>query len=175
MNKPSWSALFFAALLLGVLVFGHGDRRDAHAASNPNYANTPKGDVAQILNGTASASILGATVYPVTVVTAGASGSVRNALFATNNDGSNAYTLQVFKLRSSVYYLVWTVQVAINAGNVNGTPPQSLMPVPGTWMAIDTSGNSYMHLESGDTLVVASTTQVASNKAVSIFATGVDQ
>ncbi len=101
-----------------------------------------------------------------TVVTAGSNGSKVTALIATSSDTSDRLA-QVWITRSATSYLLATVNVPDLSGFGAADPTVNLLnstSLPG--LPVDNDGQSYLFLESGDTLQVSFTTQVTAAKTV---------
>lgn len=129
--------------------------------ATPVIVQTPKIGLTQILPADTTAA--------KTVIVVGANGAKVTGLIATSTDTA-ARTIQISVVRSAVSYLLGSTTVAIAAGT-DGTNLSSnlLSTIPG--LPIDNDGQSYLYLETGDTLTVASTVTVTAAKAVSVLAT----
>lgn len=138
----------------------------AFAATAPNYAGSPKDDLAQIANANGTSA--------VTLTTAGTNGSRRFSLSCTSTD-TVAHSLVIEKGRGGVSYLLATVSVPASAGNASGTPRVAVLSTaafPG--IPLDPNGNPFLTFESGDTMTIAVTVAVTSGDLVSCEASGVD-
>lgn len=104
-----------------------------------------------------------------TVVSAGSNGSKIVALLATSTETANARVAQVWFNRSSTAYLLGSMNVPVNSGFDGATPTVNLLALIPS-LPHDNDGQPYMFLESGDTLQVSFTTQVASGKEIDVTA-----
>ena len=155
--RPSLLLSFLSALAFAAPAF---------AATSPNYAGSPMDDVAQITNASGTT--------PVTLTTAGSNGSRRFSLSCTSTDTA-AHSMAIAKVRSGVSYLLATVSIPANAGNVSGTPRVAVLSTanfPG--IPLDPNGNPFLTMESGDTLTIAVSAAVTSGDLVSCEASGVN-
>lgn len=128
----------------------------------PNFAAVPKIALQQILNADASAW--------KDLVTAGSSGSKVAAVMAASDDTS-ARVVQLSVLRSAVNYILGSVNVPIASGTDGaavGVNLLNLTSIPG--LPIDSDGQPYLLLQSGDKLQVKSLTTVTSTKIVHVSA-----
>ena len=131
-------------------------------ATQPVVVGTPKVGLVQIAPADASAQ--------KALVTPGSSGSKVTSIMLTSTDTS-ARVVQISIKRSSVNYILGSVNVAANAGTDGTTPAQpgfspSLLPN----LAVDNDSNPYIFLQSGDELDISSTTTVTSGKLISATA-----
>jgi hypothetical protein len=124
----------------------------------PTMLSQPLKGLAQILNATGAAQ--------VTVVTAGGNGSKVLNLVASSTDTA-AQTIAVSLVRSSTTYLLATTSVPANSGNASGTASVDLLVIIPN-LPHDQDGQSYLFLNSGDTLVVNSAGTVTSGKTISV-------
>jgi len=120
----------------------------ANAATTPNSAitaQTPNRGVVQFLQGTDVAG-----TYK-TLYTSGANGSKCNALWATNNDASATHLLTVQIVNGGVKYGGNAVTSVLNAGFANAVPAVNILAL---WagLPMDSDGNPYILLVSGDTI-----------------------
>lgn len=130
--------------------------------ASPNFAATPKIALAQILNADATAW--------KDLVTAGASGSKVAAVLAASDDTS-ARVVQLSVLRSSVNYILGSVNVPIASGTdgaAAGVNLLNLTAMPG--LPIDADGQPYLLLQNGDKIQVKSLTTVTSTKIIHLSA-----
>jgi hypothetical protein len=128
---------------------------------NPTFPKQPQNAKVQISHAT--------NLQDVTVVTPGANGSKLVGLIATNSD-TNPYSVQV-KVTNGSDYLLGTITVPASAGNLAGTPAVNLLnPATIVGLPIDSDGNPFLFLISGDTLTVASLTQVTSGQTINVTA-----
>lgn len=153
-----------AVLLLGLI----GPARAAFTSNSIIYPQTPinRG----ILQFTSSSS---AGTYG-TLYTAGSNGSICNGMWTTNTDTSATHVLTVQVVNSSTKYggvSVTTTEDAGFAGNaaqslMSAVPP-SLTPV---WVGlpVDSYGNSYLVLASGDTIQATFATAITSSDVVNL-------
>jgi hypothetical protein len=130
----------------------------------PALPQTPKPYPSQIVN----ASGTGA----VTAAAGGSNGTKLVALIATNTD-SNAYVLQMSLVRGATTYLIGTVAIPAGAGSAAVTPAVNLM-VSLTGLPVDSDGNPFLFLASGDTLAINTLSTVAASKALAVIGIGAD-
>jgi hypothetical protein len=110
------------------------------------------------------------TTSQKTVYTAGASGSKVSSLLATSTD-TVARDVQVSITNGGTSFPLGTVSVVIGAGSTSGVPAVNLLdPTKLVGLALDSDGNPFIHLISGDTLTVAAQTTVTTAKAISVTA-----
>jgi hypothetical protein len=124
----------------------------------PTMLSQPLKGLVQIFNATGTAQ--------VTVVTAGGNGAKVLNLVASSTDTA-AQTIAVSLVRSSTTYLLATTSVPANSGNASGTAPIDLLAIIPN-LPHDQDGQSYLFLNSGDTLVVNSAGTVTSGKTISV-------
>jgi hypothetical protein len=110
-----------------------------------------------------------------TIFTAGGNGSKVFALFAASSDTS-ARVLQVAITNSGTNYPLCTVNVPASSGtSSSGSTPVNLLStatIPG--IPIDSDGNPFLYLISGDTLTVSALTTVTSADAITVHAVAAD-
>lgn len=136
----------------------------AAVTATPIFPQAVKGPLAQISNATGTTSI--------TFMTAGANGSIVKGISCTNTD-SNPYTIQFNKVRSSTAYLLVTLTIAASAGSSAAVVPLTVVG-SGTGantlgLPLDSEGNPFTYIESGDTINVNVTSTVTSGKLVSCY------
>jgi hypothetical protein len=105
-----------------------------------------------------------------TVYTAGANGSKVTALLAVSTDTS-ARDVQICITNGGTSYPIGTVSVPAGAGNsssVDGVDLINGTNLPG--LPIDSDGNPYIFLVSGDTLTVSALSTVTTAKLVTVTA-----
>ncbi len=124
----------------------------------PTLPRMPRKALAQVLNATGTAS--------VTVVTAGANGNKVVNLIATSTDTATQ-TIAVSLVRSATTFLLATTSVPASSGNASGVAPVDLLTVVPN-LARDQDGQSYLFMESGDTLVVNAGAAVTAGKTISV-------
>jgi tetrahydromethanopterin S-methyltransferase subunit D len=133
--------------------------------TTPTMVKQPQNGKVQILPADAS--------NQKTVVTAGASGTKVTSLCAVSNDTA-ARDVQVSITNAGTSFPLGTVTVPAGAGFSGSVVAIDLMNqqnLPG--LAIDSDGNPYINLISGDTLTVSSLTTVTAAKAITVTAPGV--
>jgi hypothetical protein len=109
-----------------------------------------------------------------TILTAGVNGSRLESLIVASTDTA-ARDLQFSILRSSVNYIIGTVNIPLSSGNINSAPTVNILgagQLPG--LAYDAKGNPYMDLKAGDVLQVEALTTVTSGKTISVYGSGGD-
>lgn len=138
----------------------------AHAAVTANSAvtaQTPNRGIVQFLQGTDTAG-----TYK-TLYTAGANGSVCNALWETNNDPSATHLVTVQIVNTAVKYGGTAVTTAHSDGFASAVPPQNFMSTtnwPG--LPLDTAGNPYLQLVSGDTVQATFATNLTASDLINL-------
>lgn len=156
-------AALFGAVLGCLFSFG------AQAAVTPNapiWPQTPQAVIGKITNANGTT--------PQTLLSGGTNATKVVSIICSNTDTAS-YTLQLFYNTSSTNYVLASVTIAISAGNVAGTPSQSLLTSaiePG--VAVDGSGNPYLLVKSGDSLTIGLTGTITSGKQVQCLATASD-
>lgn len=105
-----------------------------------------------------------------TVLTGGANGSRVSGITITSTD-TVTRDVQLWVTRSATNYLIGTVNLPINAGNINSaTSVAALSSGQILGLPVDSNGNSYIDLKSGDVLAVAALTTVTAAKVISVSA-----
>lgn len=134
----------------------------AAVTPTPIFPQAVKGPLAQISNGTGTTSI--------TFITAGANGSIVKGITCSNTD-SNPYTIQFNKVRSSTSYLMVTLTLAASAGSAAATVPLVVFGTGANTLGLplDSEGNPFTYIESGDTINVNVTSTVTAAKLVSCY------
>jgi hypothetical protein len=129
---------------------------------NPEFPKQPQNGKVQILNATNLAN--------VTVYTAGGSGSKVVALLVSSTDTASR-DVQIKVSNGGTDFLLGTKTVPANSGNVAGTPTVNLLdPTVTPGLPIDSDGNPFLYLISGDTLTAAVLTQVTTAKVINLIA-----
>jgi hypothetical protein len=83
--------------------------------------------------------------------------------------------VQVKVTNGSTDYILGTKTVGAGAGNAAGTPAVNLLdPAVIVGLPIDSDGNPFLYLVSGDTLTAAVLTQVTSGKLINLQAVTAD-
>lgn len=133
-------------------------------AAAPSFVDAAKTGLVQAVNADGTNA--------KTIVTAGSNGSKVVSLIATSDD-SSARAFKISIVRSGTAYVIGTVSIPANSGTNGSTATVNLLGsglLPG--LAIDNDGQSYLLLESGDTLTATLTTSaVTAAKVVSFIAT----
>ena len=137
------------------------------AGATPFYFNSPK---------VSNATIVAAdTTTAKTVVTAPAGGSKVTGLILASDDTS-ARDIQFGVTQSGgSFYPIGTVTVPITAGTIAATPSVNAInrsTCPG--LPLDSDGNPYILLESGDKLEIKALTTVTAAKTISATAIHAD-
>jgi hypothetical protein len=105
-----------------------------------------------------------------TVYTGGGNGSKVSSLIAVSSDTS-ARDVQVSITNGGTSYPLGTVSVVAGAGNSSGVNSVNLLdPTRLLGLALDSDGNPYIFLVSGDTLTVSALTTVTSGKLITVNA-----
>jgi hypothetical protein len=159
---------FLAGILAATLVL----IGTAFAATTPNSivtAQTIRRGIVQFLQGTDVAG-----TYK-TLYTAGANGSKCFGMVETNNDASATHVVTVQVFNATVGYGGTAIITASNDGYVNTAPPKAMM-TPAVWpgLPIDSNGNPFIYLVSGDTLQATFATAITSMDWVNIYVNCVD-
>lgn len=144
----------------------------ALAATTPNSVvtcQTPNRGIAQFLQGTDVAG-----TYK-TVYTASANGSKIIGLYSNNNDPSATHLLTCQIVNTAVKYGGSALTSVLSAGFASGTPAQSLMSST-VWPGIplDSDGNPYFYMASGDTLQCTFATAITSTDLINVVAEACD-
>ena len=157
-----------ALLLLSASILLH----DAHAAPTSNAPIFPTAvnrGIVQFLQGTDSAG-----TYK-TIYTAGSNGSIIKALWATTNDASLAHLVTCQIVNTAVSYGGTAVSIPISSGFASGAPPVNMMSFvnwPG--LPLDSDGNPFLYLVSGDTLKCTFATGLTSSDVINLVAVASD-
>jgi len=151
---------WIAFILLGLFI------GRAEAAVTPNSAitaQTPTRGVVQFLQGTDTAG-----TYK-TLYTAGSNGSRCNAMWSTNNDASATHLITVQIVNTAVKYGGMSLTSVVSAGFATAVPPQNLM-APANWpgLPLDSDGNPFISLVSGDTLQATFATALTSSDVLNV-------
>lgn len=112
---------------------------------------------------------------PETVYTSGANGSKVVALILTSTDGALAHAVNIYITNGAVNYLLGTVNVPINSGAITSAPTVNALAlgvIPG--LPLDSDGNPYIHLVSGDTLQIQMAVAITSGDFVYGYAVAGD-
>jgi hypothetical protein len=137
----------------------------ALAATTPNSIVTPQTPNLGLVQFSANPGTY------LTLYTAGSNGSKCVAVYETNTDASVTHLINVVVTRSSTKYNIVAVTTAVNDGNANGTPAKQLLSqslVPGT--PLDSDGNPFIILNSGDTLQATYATALTATDVISLVA-----
>lgn len=127
------------------------------------FVKTPTNGVVQILPAD--------TTSQKTVYTAGANGSKITGLNAASTDTA-AHDVQVSVTRSGVSYPIGTINVPAGAGNSSGVTSVNMLNFTFiTGLAIDSDGNPFLLLSSGDTLTLSSLVTVTAGKTLTFVVT----
>ena len=125
------------------------------------------------------------TTVATTFITPGPNGSIIKSIVCTNNDSAQAQVVQFNVLRSTISYLLGSVNVPLSSGNTAAAVPvNALAPTVIPGLPVDSDGNPYIYLEGtnaaagtpagADVLQASVTVTVNTGKATSCFATGAD-
>lgn len=159
--------LLTIALLFGLALGGVADA--AVTANSVITAQAANRGIVQFLQGTDSAG-----TYK-TLYTAGTNGSMCEGMWMTNDDGSATHLVTVQIVNTSVKYGGTALTTVENAGFANATPAQSLTS-PAIWpgLPVDTTGNPFIMLASGDTLQATFLTALTTSDLINISVTCYD-
>ena len=153
------------AVLAAVSLLADSPNAMAAVTSTPVFLQAAKLGVVQFLQGTDVAG-----TYK-TLYTAGSNGSRCSAIVATSSDGSAAHLLTLQIVRSTIKYGGTAVNVAVSSGFAAGSPPVNLMSST-NWagLPVDSNGNPFLHLQSGDTLQATFATALTSSTVINVIA-----
>lgn len=132
-------------------------------------AQTPNRGIVQFLQGTDSAG-----TYK-TVYTAGSNGSKVTALWSNNNDPSATHLLTCQIVNGGVKYGGIAITSVVNAGFANAAPAQNLLSStnwPG--LPLDSDGNPFLYMISGDTLQCTFATAITSTDLINLYVVAAD-
>lgn len=149
----------------------------AAVSNNPVYVQTPNRSSTTFVQGTDAAG-----TYK-TIYTGGANGSKIKGVFVTSNDGSASHLVTVQISTSSSAHCSpqsnclggAAVTVASNSGFANATAAVNFMSAtvwPG--LPLDSDGNTYFYLKSGDTLEATYATALTSSTQLAVTVIGED-
>lgn len=134
--------------------------------TTPTFVKQPQNGKVQISNGSGTSN--------VTIYTAGASGSKITGLTAVSTD-TVAHDVQVGITNGATTYPLFTVSVPIGAGNTSAATNLNMMgPSLVNGFPIDSDGNPYFFLVSGDTLVAFAAVAVTAGKLITLVAVAGD-
>jgi hypothetical protein len=141
----------------------------ASAAVTPNSPvtpQTPNRGVVQFLQGTDSAGTY-KTLY--TAETGGGAVSDCSGLVLNTNDGTAQHLVTLQVVNSTVKYGGTAVTTILSAGFANGVPPMNLL-TPTIWpgLPINSDGNPFLRLISGDTLQATFATNLTSSTVINL-------
>jgi hypothetical protein len=131
--------------------------------TTPTCIKQPQNGKFQLVNGS------GTTAQ--TVYTAGGNGSKVTALVFSSTDTA-AHDVQISITNGGTAYLLGTISVTIGAGNTSTVPSVNALAnvqLPG--LPLDSDGNPYILLISGDTLQITAVVAVTTAKFVTAIAT----
>lgn len=139
---------------------------EADAATTPNSVvapQVPNRAVQQFLQGTDAAG-----TYK-TVYTAGSNGSRCYALWTTNNDSGVTHLLTLQLVNGGIKYGGVAITSVESAGFANAAPAQNLL-APTNWpgLPLDTNGNPYIAMVSGDTLQMTFATTLSAAAVINV-------
>lgn len=137
----------------------------AVTANSVITAQTPNRGKVQFLQGTDTAG-----TYK-TLYTAATAGSKVFGLYTNNNDPSATHLLTCEIVNSTVKYGGIAITTVVSAGYVNGTSSQNMLSAalwPG--LPLDSDGNPYLYLVSGDTIQCTFATALTTSDKINIIA-----
>ena len=144
--------------------------------ATPVFPQAPKLWTAALLSTTGAFTFVANTATSagkVTLVTAGANGTIIEALTVASTDTS-ARDLQLILL-NTVDFVLSTFAIAANSGFTNALPPIDILRATQTpGFAFDVNGNRILFLPSGTSLCVGTLTAVTAAKQISVTAFGAD-
>lgn len=134
--------------------------------ATPAFPQAVNFGIGQITNGD--------TTTLKTIWTAGANGSLLQALFLSSTDTADR-TINFYITRSATDYLVCTITATANSGNsATIAAIDVLRHAMLQGLMYDMAGNRQLRLKSGDVLKFASTATITANKLITCFADGED-
>jgi hypothetical protein len=110
------------------------------------------------------------SVYVANAANSGTLGSQVKGLYAVSSDATSAHAVTLLLANGSGTTELVTVSVPANSGNASGTPPVSLMAAavwPG--LPVDSNGNPFQNLQSGDTLMAQFATTLAASSTLAVI------
>jgi hypothetical protein len=153
----------FLALLGAFLGLLGGQSWAAVTPNSPVFMQTPTVGKVQFLQGTDSAG-----TYK-TLYTAGTNGARCNALWLTTDDGTTTHLVTVQIVSGGIRFGGVAVTTTISQGFASGTPALNVL-APTLWpgLPLDSDGNPYIQLASGDTLQATYTTALTAATRISL-------
>ena len=140
--------------------------------STPVFVQTAKITPQNFVQGTDAAG-----TYK-TVYTAGANGSKVTAINVTTDDGSATHVMTLVLTRSATDYVIGSYTLPVNSGTdgsaasvdmIKGGPNSLITGLPS-----DNDGQTYLFMESGDTLRLTFATALTSTKRIGVVTIGAD-
>lgn len=126
--------------------------------TSATYPKQPMNGRVQIVNADAQAQ--------KTIYTAGANGSKLTSLLAVSTDTSSR-DVQISITNGGTSYPIGTVTIPAGAGNTGGVAAQNILGGL-VGLAVDSDGNFYIHLQSGDTLTASALATVTTAKTITV-------
>jgi hypothetical protein len=155
--------------LLIVLLLCANPALAAVTANSIVTCQTPKDGLVQFLQGTDVAG-----TYK-TAYTAGTNGSKITALVTNNNDASATHLITCQIVNGGVKYGLVALTSVVNAGFANATPSQNLMSTGNVvGLPLDSDGNPYFTIASGDTLQCTYATALTSTDLINVYVNACD-
>lgn len=140
--------------------------------ATPIFLQTPKVTPQNFVQGTDAAG-----TYK-TLYTAGANGSKVVAVMVSTDDGSASHLLTLALTRSATDYTIGTYTLPVNSGGDGSTAGVDMLRGgPNTLikgLPQDNDGQSYLLLESGDTLRLTFATALTASKRINVITIGAD-
>lgn len=139
----------------------------ANAATTPNSFVSPQTPNRGILQFTSSSS---AGTY-ATLYTAGSNGSRCYAIWMNNNDSSATHLVTLQVINSTVKYGGVALTSVESAGFTTGNAAQNMLS-SSVWpgLPVDSYGNPFVQLISGDTLQATFATAITSSDVLNLYA-----
>lgn len=136
-------------------------------SNQPVFPQKPKLVVCQFLQGTDVAG-----TYK-TVATGGGDGTIIRSMTAVCNDAASAHLVTLALVRAAVNYGGFSLNVPLSAGYTAAAPAVNIFS---TWpgLPLDSDGNPYIILQSGDLLQATFATALAAASVLNLFGMGAD-
>jgi len=151
----------FLALLGAFLV---GSSWAAVTPNSPVFMQTPTVGKVQFVQGTDSAG-----TYK-TLYTAGTNGARCNAMWLTTDDGTATHLVTVQVVSGGIRWGGVAALTLVSQGFASGTPALNLL-APTLWpgLPLDSDGNPYIQLATGDTLQATYTTALTAATRINVI------
>jgi hypothetical protein len=121
-----------------------------------------------------TAQILPATGTGLVAFATGQTNGTKVLSLLCSSTDTIGHTLDVYRVHASTNYLIAAVSIPASSGNVIGTPPVQVITTTNFPGPMDSDGNRYLLIGSGDTISIASTVAVSTGDAISCVGHGAD-